>query len=72
MNHFDAVDFSECYSEEVISLFWCSVYVANNTEIYVTHISFIGYCATQMLDKSLALLLDEQIVTFTLISPVIS
>ena len=22
MNHFDAVDFSECHSEEVISFFW--------------------------------------------------
>ena len=27
MNHFDAVDFSECHSEEVISFFWRSVYV---------------------------------------------
>ena len=27
MNHFDAVDFSECYSEEVISFFWRSVYM---------------------------------------------
>ena len=27
MNHFDAVDFSECHSEEVISFFWCSVYM---------------------------------------------
>ena len=26
MNHFDAVGFSECHSEEVISFFWCSVY----------------------------------------------
>ena len=26
MNHFDAMDFSECHSEEVISFFWCSVY----------------------------------------------
>ena len=26
MNHFDAVDFSECHSEEVISFFWRSVY----------------------------------------------
>ena len=25
MNHFDAVDFSECYSDEVISFFWRSV-----------------------------------------------
>ena len=25
MNHFDAVDFSECHSEEVISFFWRSV-----------------------------------------------
>ena len=28
MIHFDAVDFSECHSEEVISFFWRSVYVA--------------------------------------------
>ena len=27
MNHFDAVDFSECHSEEVISFFWRSVYL---------------------------------------------
>ena len=27
MNHFDAVDFSECHSEEVISFFWRSVYM---------------------------------------------
>ena len=26
MNHFDAVDFSECQAEEVISFFWRSVY----------------------------------------------
>ena len=26
MNHFDAVDFSECHSEEVINFFWRSVY----------------------------------------------
>ena len=26
MNHFDATDFSECHSEEVISFFWRSVY----------------------------------------------
>ena len=30
MNHFDAVDFSECHSEEVISFFWRSVYVYNS------------------------------------------
>ena len=30
MNHFDAVDFSECHSEEVISFFWCSVYLSQN------------------------------------------
>ena len=28
MNHFDAVDFSECHSEEVIIFFWRSVYFA--------------------------------------------
>ena len=28
MNHFDAVDFSECHSEKVISFFWRSVYIA--------------------------------------------
>ena len=27
MNHFDAVDFSECRSEEVISFIWRSVYI---------------------------------------------
>ena len=27
MNHFDAADFSECHSEEVISFFWRSVYI---------------------------------------------
>ena len=27
MNHFDAVDFSDCHSEEVISFFWRSVYL---------------------------------------------
>ena len=27
MNHFDAVDFSECHFEEVISFFWRSVYM---------------------------------------------
>ena len=27
MNRFDAVDFSECHSEEVISFFWRSVYM---------------------------------------------
>ena len=31
MNHFDAVDFSECHSEEVISFFWRSVYIQNHT-----------------------------------------
>ena len=29
-NNFDAVDFSECHSEEVISFFWRSVYIKNN------------------------------------------
>ena len=28
MNYFDAVDFNECHSEEVISFFWRSVYIA--------------------------------------------
>ena len=32
MIHFDAVDFSECRSEEVISLFWRSVYFLFLTE----------------------------------------
>ena len=32
MNHFDAVDSSECHSEEVISFFWCSVYVQWTTK----------------------------------------
>ena len=32
MNHFDAVDFSECHSEEVISLFWRSVYMIINQD----------------------------------------
>ena len=27
MNHFDAVHFRECHSEEMISFFWRSVYV---------------------------------------------
>ena len=27
MNHFDAADFCECHSEEVISFFWHSVYL---------------------------------------------
>ena len=27
MIHFDALDFSECRSEEVISFFWRSVYI---------------------------------------------
>ena len=27
MNHFDAVNFNECHSEEVISFFWRSVYL---------------------------------------------
>ena len=27
MNHFNAVDFSECHSEEVITFFWRSVYI---------------------------------------------
>ena len=27
MINFDAVDFSECHSEEVISFFWRSVYI---------------------------------------------
>ena len=26
MIHVDALDFSECHSEEVVSFFWCSVY----------------------------------------------
>ena len=29
MNHFDAVDFSECHCEEVISFFWRSVYITS-------------------------------------------
>ena len=29
LNHFDAVDFSECHSEEVISFFWRSVYIGS-------------------------------------------
>ena len=29
MINFDAVDFSERRSEEVISFFWCSVYIIN-------------------------------------------
>ena len=35
MNHFDAVDFSECHSEEVISFFWRSVYVIAALSIIV-------------------------------------
>ena len=27
MNRFDAVDFSECHSQEVINFFWRTVYV---------------------------------------------
>ena len=33
MIHFDALDFSEWHSEEVISFFWCSVYFAQNIHI---------------------------------------
>ena len=32
MNHFDAVDFSECHSEEVVSFFWRSVYIFTSIE----------------------------------------
>ena len=34
MNHFDAVEFSECHSEEVISFFWRSVYECKCSEHY--------------------------------------
>ena len=33
MNHFDAVDFSECHFEEVISFFWRSVYLLPEASI---------------------------------------
>ena len=39
MNHFDAVDFSECYSEEVISFFLRSVYVKTKT-VFLCSIKF--------------------------------
>ena len=35
MIKFDAVDFSECRSEEVISFFWRSVYYKFKFKIYV-------------------------------------
>ena len=52
MIHVDALDFSECHSEEVISFFWRSVYIAivkdywlykyavyyNFTVIYITFV----------------------------------
>ena len=31
MIKFDALDFSECRSEEVVSYFWCSLYMGNST-----------------------------------------
>ena len=31
MNHFDKADFSECHSEEVISFFWRSVYIIDQS-----------------------------------------
>ena len=37
MNHFDAVDFSECHSEEVISFFWRSVYFQHLLVILKTY-----------------------------------
>ena len=42
MNQFDAVGFSECHSEEVISFFWRSVYYLSlsNSAISVLYISF--------------------------------
>ena len=42
MNQFDAVDFSECHSEEVISFFWRSVYKTVLLD-YSLLLSFILY-----------------------------
>ena len=36
MINFDAVDFSECRSEEVISFFWCSVYLFPHVLYFLT------------------------------------
>ena len=42
MNHFDAVDFSECHSEEVISFFWRSMYIAWYYHLYVSYFMMIS------------------------------
>ena len=38
INHFDAVDFSECHSEEVISFFWRSVYNSNDCRMKMARV----------------------------------
>ena len=45
MSHFDALDFSECRFEEVISIFWRSVYFdpsIGNMHVHV-HVEDVTY-----------------------------
>ena len=46
MNHFDAVDFSEWHSEEVISFFWRSVYIPQPNLLSAVMQLFIEYTCT--------------------------
>ena len=41
MIHVDALDFSECHSEEVISFFWRSVYYTLTQEVNIDQLSEI-------------------------------
>ena len=52
MNHFDAVDFSECHSEEVISFFWRSVYMRTKVSIKITNWN-IHTCTIWFLNKGI-------------------
>ena len=61
MIHFDALDFSECCSEEVISFFWCSMYLKANTDTTQGGITlhfqftFMFYCIRYVASHSFAL-----------------
>ena len=45
MNHFDAVEFSECHSEEVKSFFWCAqcMYQLAKIDIVKMYNSFFNW-----------------------------
>ena len=48
MNNFDAVDFSECHSEDVIGLFWRSVYICVCVKIYLERVECASTIVVEM------------------------